>query len=72
MVPLRIPASSASGFHWLLDLVVLRELKRWYVIVGGEVADRGDCETGEQGIRKAWWEPLVLVLVVYGQVLVID
>lgn len=52
--------------------MLLRELKRRYVIVGGEVADRGDCETGEQRIRKARWEPLVLVLVVYGQVLVID
>ena len=29
-----------------------------------KVADRGYCEAREQGIRKARWEPLIVVLVV--------
>ena len=65
MVPLRIPASSAPGFHWVLGLLLLfRKLKRWYMIIG-KVADRGDCEAREYGIRKARWEPLVVLVVSY-------
>jgi len=47
MVSLWISASSAPGFHWVLGLLLLlRELKRRYMVIG-KVARRGDCEARE-------------------------
>jgi hypothetical protein len=64
IISLRIPASSASGFHLWLLVLLLRELERWDIIAGKEV-NWGDCEAREKGIGKAWWEPLVLLVIAY-------
>jgi hypothetical protein len=64
IISLRIPASSAPGFHLWLLVLLLRELERRDIIAGKKVY-WGDCEAREKGIGKAWWEPLVLLVIAY-------